>query len=109
VNVRGAFELQYKVDKSITTFSGVSIFYPDFSAPESFVTLFSRLSLLSLPNPLKLKSRRKFLVKFLKPSLIFAPVLPSIGVVCARGNRSATELKAVDILTGSNREVDGVD
>jgi hypothetical protein len=82
--------------------------YPFLSPEDSLVTPPSLTSLTSLPNPLKLKSLLKFLVKFLNPSLIFAPVTPSIGVVCARGNLSATELSALDKLAVSNRDVDEV-
>lgn len=68
--------------------------------------LASLLSFKSLPKPLNVKSRLKFLVRFLNPSLIFAPVTISTGVVCERGNLSATELNALDRLVVSNLEID---
>ena len=79
------------------------VIYQDFSADKSLLPSFE-----SLPNPLRLKSRRKFRVRFLKPSLIFVLVTPSIGVVCERGNLSATEFSAFERLVVSNREVDEV-
>ena len=90
----------------ICSFQQIELDYYREGSPEvSRGTLLSLLSLFSRPNPLRLKSRLKLRVRFLNPSFIFAPVILSIGVVCARGSFSATELNAIERFV-SKRDVE---